>query len=668
LLLPTSETWELFRLELDLVGEQFRTAVAPVAFLAGWDVLAAVGVAVAVLLSDTFAFRAFARAEALVPGGVLFVFIAALGTDRLRIASTMALVGTGVVATIVLRQHHAPSRPSTIGISRLDVGRVLPIAVGSALCIAVIAGFVGPRLPGAGAEPIYETKGGSGGSVTEVVSPLVDIRSRLTNRSTTELLTVQSDTGSYWRSSALPKFDGVTWGLPERGLSRADGIIGQGAAGSVEIRQEITIAALGGALLPAAADPVAATGEGDLRDDLRWNADTATLVKTGGDLETGDRFSIISASPRYSSATLAAATSFDPGDPIFLELPSDFPESVASTALEVTAGSTSTYQAALTLQNWMRDEFSYSLEIQEGHGNNAIESFLFNRVGYCEQFAGSYAAMLRSIGIPTRVAVGFTQGVDAGSGIYSVLGRNAHAWPEVWFDGIGWVPFEPTPGRGAPGAQEYTGVTPQQDEGPAGGDEPAEVAVPTDTASPTATTVVDGVGTPTPTTVPAGAVAESTPAGTETVVSVTDDGFGVPWRLLGTLTLLGLLLAMPAIIRRVRRSSITSPSSRLAHLWMRATDALRPMGLSESPDRTPTETAAATASVFPVASRPMQSLAEVVTFVNFSPEGSEHLGDEGAYGITTLENCSIWVRQVERAVNDSLNPAERARRYFTRLW
>ena len=92
LFLPTSETWDLFRLELDLVGEQFRTAVAPVAFLAGWDVLAALGVAAAVLLADTFAFRADARAEALVPGGVLFVFVAALGTDRIRIASTMALV------------------------------------------------------------------------------------------------------------------------------------------------------------------------------------------------------------------------------------------------------------------------------------------------------------------------------------------------------------------------------------------------------------------------------------------------------------------------------------------------------------------------------------------------------------------------------------------------
>jgi transglutaminase-like putative cysteine protease len=668
LFLPTSETWDLFRLELDLVGEQFRTAVAPVAFLAGWDVLAALGVAAAALLADTFAFRAYARAEALVPGGVLFVFVAALGTDRIRIASTMALVAAGVVATVVLRQHHSPARTSTIGISRLDLGRVIPVAIGSALSVALIAGFAGPRLPGAGEDPIYETKGGSRGSVTEVVSPLVDIRSRLTNRSTTELFTVQADTDSYWRSSALPKFDGVTWGLPERALSRADGTIGQGVAGAVEIRQEVTIAALGGALLPAAADPVAATGEGDLRNDLRWNADSATLVKTGGDLETGNRFSIISASPRYSSTTLATATSLDPGDPIYLELPSDFPDSVAVTAREVTAGSTSTYAAALSLQDWMRNEFTYSLEIQEGHGNNAIESFLVNRVGYCEQFAGTYAAMLRSIDIPARVAVGFTQGTGDGAGGYSVLGRNAHAWPEVWFDDIGWVPFEPTPGRGAPGAQEYTGVAPQQDEGPAGGDEAVEGDAPPITVGAPETTLVDGAGVPIPTTIPAAPAPGAGPAnGSAEPVESIGGGFSAPWRLLVALALVGLVVAAPAAIRRIRRSSITSPTAQLAHLWTRATGALRSMGLDESPDRTPGETAAATASVFPVASRPMQSLADIVTYVNYSPDGSAHLGDEGSYGITTLENCRIWVRQVERAVTDSLTPVERARRYFTQL-
>jgi transglutaminase-like putative cysteine protease len=61
--------------------------------------------------------------------------------------------------------------------------------------------------------------------------------------------------------------------------------------------------------------------------------------------------------------------------------------------------------------------------------------------------------MLRSIGIPTRVAVGYTSGIEQNPGTFSVRGKNAHAWPEVWFDDVGWVLFEPTPGRGAPGAE-----------------------------------------------------------------------------------------------------------------------------------------------------------------------------------------------------------------------
>lgn len=666
LLLPTSETWSVFRLELDLVGNQFRTAVAPVAFLSGWNVLAAIGVAAAVLLADTFAFRAFARAEALVPGGVLFVFVAALGTDRSRIASTMALVAAGVVATVVLRQHHAPEQAATIGVQRPLVGRILPIAAGSALSVALVAGFVGPRLPGADAEALYDTSSGGGGDVTEVISPLVDIRSRLTNRSETELFVVSADADSYWRSSALPKFDGRTWGLPERGLDRADGAIAQGSAGAVEIRQEIRIEALGGALLPAAADPIAATGSGDLRDDLRFNEDSATLVKTGSDLERGDVFEIVSASPRYSPEILAAATSNDPGDPIYFELPDDFPTSVADITRDVTAGATSNYEIALTLQNWMREEFDYSLEIQEGHGNNEIESFLRNRVGYCEQFAGTYSAMMRSIGIPARVAVGFTPGENDGTGQYSVLGRNAHAWPEVWFDGIGWVPFEPTPGRGAPNAQDYTGIAQQQDEGPTGGDSTA----PTTTTAPAPnTTVVDENGTPVPTTTPSAPVPvpeepQSTPA---TPVAPVEPGDPFPWRPLVAVALIGFALALPALVRRVRRATIASPEARLASLWSRATGSLRDVGVRYQSDLTPVEAAKATSESFPLAGRPMHSLADVVTQVAFAPDGDDRLSKEGVLGTSTLQSATSWCRQIEQAVSESIGPVARIRRHFS-VW
>jgi hypothetical protein len=130
-------------------------------------------------------------------------------------------------------------------------------------------------------------------------------------------------------------------------------------------------------------------------------------------------------------------------------------------AREIVVGLDSPYEKALALQNFFLSEFTYSLDVDRGHGSNRMELFLFEeKAGYCEQFAGTYAAMARSVGLPTRVAVGFTPGERVGDE-FIVRGENYHAWPEVYIDGQ-WVYFEPTPGRGAPGAQAYTGVAEQQ--------------------------------------------------------------------------------------------------------------------------------------------------------------------------------------------------------------
>ena len=295
--------------------------------------------------------------------------------------------------------------------------------------------------------------------MTEVVSPLVDIRSRLVNRRDTQLFVVTSTAPAYWRVSGLPEFDGNMSGATRPRRRRCRGrAVGPGARIDPN-DQQIVVSALGGRLVPAAAEPVQASGDG-----LRWNAETSTLVRTDRVLEEGDAFEVVSAMPSFTPDVLRATTSSSPPDPIYLALPDDFPLSVAAAADEVTADVPTTYDKMLVLQEWFHANFQYSLDVPSGHSTSAIEAFLRQRIGYCEQFAGTFAAMARSLQIPARVAVGYTPGLLQADGTRSVLGKNAHAWPEVWFDGLGWVPFEPTPGRGAPGAESYTGLAPAQDE------------------------------------------------------------------------------------------------------------------------------------------------------------------------------------------------------------
>jgi len=646
--LPTSDTWETLRLQLTLVREEFRTAVAPVDHSGGWDVLAAIGLATSVLLADVFAFRADARAETLVPGGVVFIFVGALGDERLLIETTVVLVGVGVVTTAALRWYHAESVRDDAATS----WRRWPVAIAFGVVIAIAAGVVGPRLPGAGAAPLYETSG-RGGGVTQVISPLVDIRSRLTNRSTEELFRIRADVESYWRVSALPEFNGTTWGLPERKLEPVSDGPTAPMDSLIENRQRVTIGVLGGTLVPAAPDPLQASGP----DDLRWVPETSTLVTVDGNLETGDTIDIVSAAPRLDAVRLVEATSIEPGDTIYTSVPTDLPEVVAATARQLAGDATSTFDTAMTLQAWFQTQFEYSLEVQPGHGNSAIESFLRDRVGYCEQFAGTYAAMMRTLGIPSRVAVGFTSGVALGDGEFSVLGRNAHAWPEVWFDDVGWVAFEPTPGRGAPNAESYTGITPQQDTSAGVGDlENAELTPPTTLPSgPTG----DQPGLEIP-DFPDPAVGDLQSGTT----GPGSDG-GAPWVWLGVAALLVAALAAPGVVRFLRRRRrAQSIDQQVADAWRRATDAVAAVGVPLRPSDTPFEVAASTARAFPLVTRPMESLASAVTEATYRSEGTTGFDTASTYGASTVSECRNWAKQIDRAATETLDWPERLRRYF----
>src|SRR5690606_32474331 len=126
-----------------------------------------------------------------------------------------------IVTVVALRALHDRHRRVELRSARSTVSLAAPAALATAVAVAVLAGVIGPQLPGARAEPLYETRG-RGGGVTNIISPLVDIRSRLTSRGNVELFRVNADVPAYWRVTTLPAFDGQRFSLPQRPLERID--------------------------------------------------------------------------------------------------------------------------------------------------------------------------------------------------------------------------------------------------------------------------------------------------------------------------------------------------------------------------------------------------------------------------------------------------------------
>jgi transglutaminase-like putative cysteine protease len=295
-------------------------------------------------------------------------------------------------------------------------------------------------------------------SLAPAVDPLVDIRARLVNSGDIELFTVSTDTPRYLGLTSLATFDGTRWLPMAEDLRSADGPLADAPAGSETVVQNISIGRLANQLVPAARTPTSAVSGGGR--SLLW-ANTAGALFVDGGLEAGFKYQVTSADSDPSPDALRQAT-VNGADPVYYTLPDSVPNEIRALAQQVTAQATTPYDQARALQDWFRANFMYSLDVQRGHSNDAMINFLSIRKGYCEQFSGTFAAMARSLGLPTRVVVGFTPGQLLADGLYHVAGRDAHAWDEVWFDGYGWVLFDPTPGRGAPGAEQHTGAAAAQ--------------------------------------------------------------------------------------------------------------------------------------------------------------------------------------------------------------
>jgi transglutaminase-like putative cysteine protease len=650
--IPTPATLSQAGRELSDALTVFRDVVAPAPVEPGFVLAAALAVWTIAVVADTAAFRSGARVEAVVPAATLFLFGAALGVPGRRLALTalfLAALASYWLTQRLLSHARAPNRMTT------DTGagpRALLRSGAVLAAAAVMAGVVvGPFLPGAEADAVIPWRAGErdGAGSRVTVSPLVDIRSRLVDQSEVEVFTVSTDARSYWRLTSLEIFDGRIWS--SRGqYQRVDGSLPDSSAESTPATrmavQDFEIAALASIWLPAAYRAVGIAGT-----DARFDADSGSLL-TEEETASGLTYRVESEVRALGADELNQVPDSVPAEvaQTYTALPPEFSSRVAREAASVTSGGATPYERARLLQDHFRSgAFTYDLAIAPGHGGDDLERFLFEtRRGYCEQFAGAFAAMARAIGLPARVAVGFTPGEQDGDGVFHVRGLNAHAWPEVFLSGYGWVAFEPTPGRGIPNAEAYTGVPEQQ-------------ATPADPT--TATTRPPTQASVPPTTLPGIQEAPTADPG-QGPPAGADDGLALPsW-----LGRVALVLLVPAAglgswwatlewVRRRRRArrraGARTPAERVLVIWAEVGEALAVLGSAPRRWETPIEYAQRAGGTTGVDHRLLNALAGVTTAAGYGPAGMDE---------KVAERAAKAGADVQRGVEAQLGVPARVRR------
>ena len=182
--------------------------------------------------------------------------------------------------------------------------------------------------------------------------------------------------------------------------------------------------------------------------ELPEGAHDLNLLRATERLRVDDLYSVRSAPLAPTISELRAAGTEYPEwvTTRYLQLPENLPVDIRELALELTRGRSSVYDKARLITTYLRTEIEYSDTIPAPPvGRDPLEWFLFTwQEGYCNYSASAEVVMLRSLGIPARMVVGFAQGQKVDNGDFLILQKDAHAWPEVYFPEIGWVEFEPT--------------------------------------------------------------------------------------------------------------------------------------------------------------------------------------------------------------------------------
>jgi hypothetical protein len=524
------------------------------------------------------------RQAALAGLGLLILYCVPVATITGGIGF-VAIVAPAVGLALLLwtdqrRRFETPARrPDTGPGARPGTGALAALRVGSAaLLTGLIVGAVVPTL----SEGSVATGlgGGSGGAPGTSLDPVAELAGQLTLPDPIALLRMDTsvEDPGYLRAVTLDDYDS-TDGWTMSNLAGEDSIARDDGLAPLPPRQQgrpltATIRAVhhDDRFLPVPVSPLSVRMHGDRGDD--WRYDPATGTVFGRNVTSaGHSYTVTASEPRPAASLLAGAAAIPPDDGLqqrYTELPELDPRIVA-TVTEVTAGAVTPYDRVRSIHDFLSDRangFRYSLATEPGTSGDDLVDFLRLRRGYCEQYAGTMAVMVRAAGIPARVALGYTPGRQQRDGSRLITSDDAHAWVEVYFQSLGWVPFDPTP----IGTDRAVGLpwAPRAD---------AE----------TGTDV--GVPAPVPTAPTAAAPTTRGDRATEGLPAARagQAGDGTPWQLLagtGVVLLAATVIAAPAGVRaRQRRSRLAAGNA--GALWDELAATALDVGVRLHPTWTP---------------------------------------------------------------------------------
>lgn len=416
------------------------------------------------------------------------VLMAEAGALSLSSSLIWFMAAWAVLATAWLFLSSAPPAGSVtqaISVARIRSGRhwTAPVRFvglsGSLVLVATIGVFmVMPRLPGTFIHtPPFSlsaarTVGGFSGGVSNPGLPaptngvvnfgssaypgfsdVVDLRAR-GQLSNDIAFRVRSSQASLWRAEVFDTFDGGRWTIGDTATTTLPTLGGTGSASvppsgegtlvpTTRLTQTFYIASPQPNVLFAAYRPEEIYfPSGGLRVD-RYDSVRSPIF-----LDSGMVYSVVSNVPITDPATLRGAGPLQiPANDPYLQVEDSLPGRVADLASRITDGQATEYDKVIAIQSWIAANTQYDLSVaRDPAGVDTVDRFLFvTRRGFCEQIASAMAVMLRTQGIPTRLVTGYGPGTwNPLTGYYEVKQSDAHAWLEVYYPGIGWVPYDPT--------------------------------------------------------------------------------------------------------------------------------------------------------------------------------------------------------------------------------